>query len=134
MEDLEFKKCRQMIEDQKVVADTCKNSFNTSLEPLNKAISTIVESIDKRNILLRDYVDDVYSFESSNNLTKPSDIFLGVRTAVELVKLKYLCVPSFAALVNYIEESCPSVRSSFKSMTDRESCIFELRELRRELA
>ena len=56
------------------------------------------------------------------------------RVAVELIKLKYLCVPNFTALVNYIEESCPSVRSSFESMTDRESCIFELRELRRELA
>lgn len=57
-----------------------------------------------------------------------------IRTAVELVKLKYLCVPSFAALVNYIEESCPSVRSSFESMADRESYIFELLELRKGLA
>ena len=56
------------------------------------------------------------------------------RVAVELIRLKYLCVPNFTALVNYIEEPCPSVRSSFESMTDRESCIFELRELRRELA
>ena len=56
------------------------------------------------------------------------------RVAVELIKLKYLCVPNFTALVNFIKESCPSVRFSFESMTDRESCIFELRELRRELA
>ena len=55
MEDLEFKKYRQMIEDQKVVADTYKNSFNSNLEPLNKAITTIVDNIDKRNNLLREY-------------------------------------------------------------------------------
>ena len=84
MEDLEFKKYRQMIEDQKVVADTYKNSFNNNLEPLNKAITTIVENISKRNDLLREYMDDVHSFESSNSLTKPSDIFLGIRTAAEM--------------------------------------------------
>ena len=60
MEDLEFKKYRQMIEDQKVVADTYKNSFNSNLEPLNKAITTIVDNIDKRNNLLREYTDDVH--------------------------------------------------------------------------
>lgn len=84
MEDLEFKKYRQMIEDQKAVADTYKNSFNNNLEPLNKAITTIVENISKRNDLLREYMDDVHSFESSNSLTKPSDIFLGIRTAAEM--------------------------------------------------
>ena len=62
MEDLEFKKYRQMIEDQKVVADTYKNSFNSNLEPLNKAITTIVDNIDKRNNLLREYTDDGHSF------------------------------------------------------------------------
>lgn len=55
-------------------------------------------------------------------------------TSMELSKLRDLCVPNFTALVNFIEESCPSIRSSFESMTDRESCIFELRELRREPA
>lgn len=84
MEDLEFKKYYQMIEDQKAVADTYKNSFNSNLEPLNKAIVTIVENIGKRNALLKEYVDDVHSFESSNSLTKPSDIFLGIRTAAEM--------------------------------------------------
>ena len=84
MEDLEFKKYYQMIEDQKVVADTYKNSFNNSLGPLNKAIKTIVENISRRNALLKEYIDDVHSFESSSNLTKPSDIFLGVRTVAEM--------------------------------------------------
>lgn len=84
MEDLEFKKYRQMIEDQKAVADTYKNSFNNNLEPLNKAITNIVGNISKRNDLLREYMDDVHSFESSNSLTKPSDIFLGIRTAAEM--------------------------------------------------
>ena len=73
-----------MIEDQKAVADTYKNSFNNSLGPLNKAIKTIVENISRRNALLKEYMDDVHSFESSNSLTKPSDIFLGIRTAAEM--------------------------------------------------
>ena len=84
MEDLEFKKYYQMIEDQKAVADTYKNNFNSNLEPLNKAVKTIVESISRRNTLLKEYMDDVHSFESSNSLTKPSDIFLGIRTAAEM--------------------------------------------------
>lgn len=84
MEDLEFKKYYQMIEDQKAVADTYKNNFNSNLEPLNKAIKTIVENISRRNTLLKEYMDDVHSFESGNSLTKPSDIFLGIRTAAEM--------------------------------------------------
>lgn len=73
-----------MIEDQKAVADTYKNNFNSNLEPLNKAIKTIVENISRRNTLLKEYMDDVHSFESGNSLTKPSDIFLGIRTAAEM--------------------------------------------------
>ena len=84
MEDLEFKKYYQMIEDQKTVADTYKTNFNTNLEPLNKSISNIINNIENRNKLLKEYIDDVHSFESSSNLTKPSDIFLGVRTAAEM--------------------------------------------------
>ena len=56
------------------------------------------------------------------------------RLAVELVKLNYLCVPNFAALVRYIEEACPLVSPSFKGMLDRESYILELLELRKGLA
>lgn len=56
------------------------------------------------------------------------------RMAVELVKLKYLYVPNFTALVRYIEEACPFVDRFFKSALSRESYIFELLELRRDLA
>ena len=56
------------------------------------------------------------------------------RLAVELVKLEYLCVPNFTALVKYIEEACPLVDCFFKSALSRESCIFELLELREDLA
>ena len=55
------------------------------------------------------------------------------RVAVELIKLKYLCVPNFTALVNYIEELCPLVRVPFENILSRESCIFELLELRKGL-
>lgn len=55
------------------------------------------------------------------------------RVAVELIKLKYLCVPNLTALVNYIEESCPLVRVPFENVLSKESCIFELLELRRDL-
>ena len=105
-----------MIEDQKVVADTYKNSFNSSLEPLNTAITTIVESIDKRNTLLREYTDDVYSFESSNTLTKPSDIFLGVRTAAEMadpeeLKTKTEKMKGDAAEIERLQSSIESTQS-----------------------
>ena len=121
MEDLEFKKYRQMIEDQKVVADTYKNSFNNSLEPLNKAITTIVDNIDKRNNLLREYTDDVHSFESSNNLTKPSDIFLGVRTAAEMADPEELKnMKSDAAEIERLQSSIETnqamIISSFKTV------------------
>ena len=53
---------------------------------------------------------------------------------LELVKLKYLCVPDITALIDYIEKACPLVNPSFKDMLDRESCIFELLELRKGLA
>ena len=49
-----------MIEDQKAVADTYKNNFNSNLEPLNKAIKTIVENISRRNTLLKDYFSYLY--------------------------------------------------------------------------
>ena len=125
MEDLEFKKYRQMIEDQKVVADTYRNSFNSNLEPLNKAITTIVDNIDKRNNLLREYTDDVHSFESSNNLTKPSDIFLGVRTAAEMadpeeLKNKTDKMKSDAAEIERLQSSIETnqamIISSFKTV------------------
>lgn len=82
--------------------------------------------------LSRNNDDNNYIFYTANrkklrSLCDSSD----TRTAVELIKLKYLCVPSFAALVNYIEESCPSVRPFFETMLGRESCIFELLELRK---
>lgn len=38
MEDLEFKKYYQMIEDQKAVADTYKAIFNSNLEPLSEQL------------------------------------------------------------------------------------------------
>ena len=53
---------------------------------------------------------------------------------LELVKLKYLCVPDITALIAYIEKACPLVSPSFKDMLDRESYIFELLELRKGLA
>lgn len=52
---------------------------------------------------------------------------------LELVKLKYLCVPDITALIAYIEKACPLIRPSFKDMLDRESYIFELLELRKGL-
>ena len=53
---------------------------------------------------------------------------------LELVKLKYLCVLDITALIAYIEKACLLVNPSFKNMLDRESCIFELLELRKGLA
>lgn len=57
-----------------------------------------------------------------------------LRVSAELTKLRYLCVPNFHALVNYIEEACPFVRFSFENMLNRESCIFELLELRKDIS
>lgn len=53
---------------------------------------------------------------------------------LELVKLKYLCVPDITALIAYIEKACPLIRPSFEDMLNRESYIFELLELRKGLA
>lgn len=125
MEDLEFKKYYQMIEDQKAVADTYKNNFNSNLEPLNKAIKTIVENISRRNNLLKEYMDDVHSFESGNSLTKPSDIFLGIRTAAEMsdpeeLKTKTDKMKQDAAEIERLQASIESNQSmiidSFKTV------------------
>lgn len=109
--------------------------------PVYTSASGVCAYIKKDNVItVEDFVkclsrnndDNNYIFYTTNR-KKLCSLYdsNNIRTAVELVKLKYLCVPSLAALVNYIEESCPSVRPSFENMLNRESYIFELLELRK---
>lgn len=84
MEDFEFKKYYQMIEDQKSVANSYGNTLKNNLPPFVDTITSIISNIETRDKLLKEYIDDVHSFEIGGGLTKPSDIFLGVRTAAEM--------------------------------------------------
>lgn len=84
MEDFEFKKYYQMIEDQKSVASSYGNTLKNTLPPFVDTVTSIISNIETRDKLLKDYIDDVHSFETGGGLTKPSDIFLGVRTAAEM--------------------------------------------------
>lgn len=84
MEDFEFKKYYQMIEDQKSVASSYGNTLKNTLPPFVDTITSIISNIETRDKLLKEYIDDVHSFETGGGLTKPSDIFLGVRTAAEM--------------------------------------------------
>lgn len=84
MEDFEFKKYYQMIEDQKGVVNSYGDNLKNTLPPFAKTVASVISNIETRNNLLKEYIDDVHSFETGGGLTKPSDIFLGVRTAAEM--------------------------------------------------
>lgn len=125
MEDFEFKKQYQMIEDQKDVAKTYKNKFNNTLPVLNNLIQTVTGNIEKRNELLKRYTDAVHDFNYDSSLTKPSDIFVGVRTAADMadpeeLRNKTEKMKSDAAeierLENAIESNQDSLITSFKDV------------------
>lgn len=84
MEDFEFKKYYQMIEDQKSVANSYGSTLKNTLPSFVETVSSVIANIEARDKLLKEYIDDVHSFEEGGSLTKPSDIFLGVRTAAEM--------------------------------------------------
>ena len=87
---------------------------------------------DFKNYISRNHDNHIYPFYTVNmeRLYSSCDTRNSI-VELELVKLKYLCVPDITALIAYIEKACPLVSSSFKDMLDRESCIFELLELRK---
>ena len=90
---------------------------------------------DFKNCISRNHDTYIYPFYTVNMERFYS--LCATRNSIvelELVKLKYLCVPDFTALVDYIEKACPLVRPSFEDILNRESCIFELLELRKGLA
>ena len=89
---------------------------------------------DFKNCISRNHDSHIYSFYTVNmeRLYSSCDTRNSI-VELELVKLKYLCVPDITALIAYIEKACPLVEPSFKNMLDRESCIFELLELRKGL-
>ena len=92
----------------------------------------VISAEDFKNCLSRNHDYHMYMFYTVNMERFYSSC--DTRNSIielELVKLKYLCVPDITALITYIEKACPLVRPSFKDMLDRESCIFELLELRK---
>lgn len=90
---------------------------------------------DFKNCLSRNHDNHIYPFYTVNmeRFYSSCDTRNSI-VELELVKLKYLCVPDITALIAYIEKACPLVSPSFKDMLDRESYIFELLELRKRLA
>lgn len=90
---------------------------------------------DFKNCISRNHDNHIYPFYTINmeRFYSSCDTRNSL-VELELVKLKYLCVPDITALIAYIEKACPLVRPSFKDMLDRESYIFELLELRKRLA
>ena len=90
---------------------------------------------DFKNCISRNHDSHIYPFYTVNmeRFYSSCDTRNSI-VELELVKLKYLCVPDITALIAYIEKACPLVSPSFKDMLDRESCIFELLELRKGLA
>ena len=90
---------------------------------------------DFKNCISRNYNSHIYPFYTVNmeRFYSSCDTRNSI-VELELVKLKYLCVPDITALIAYIEKACPLVNPSFKDMLDRESYIFELLELRKGLA
>lgn len=89
---------------------------------------------DFKNCISRNHDSHIYPFYTVNmeRFYSSCDTRNSI-VELELVKLKYLCVPDITALIAYIEKACPLVGPSFKNMLDRESCIFELLELRKGL-
>ena len=90
---------------------------------------------DFKNCISRNHDSHIYPFYTVNmeRFYSSCDTRNSI-VELELVKLKYLCVPNITALIAYIEKACPLVSPSFKDMLDRESYIFELLELRKGLA
>lgn len=89
---------------------------------------------DFKNCISRNHDSHIYPFYTVNmeRFYSSCDTRNSI-VELELVKLKYLCVPDITALIAYIEKACPLIRPSFKDMLDRESYIFELLELRKGL-
>ena len=92
----------------------------------------VISAEDFKNCLSRNHDYHMYMFYTVNmeRFYSSCDTRNSI-VELELVKLKYLCVPDITALIAYIEKACPLVSPSFKNMLDRESCIFELLELRK---
>ena len=90
---------------------------------------------DFKNCISRNHDSHIYPFYTVNmeRFYSSCDTRNSI-VELELAKLKYLCVPDITALTAYIEKACPLVRPSFEDMLNRESCIFELLELRKGLA
>ena len=95
----------------------------------------VISTEDFKNYLSRNHDNHIYPFYTVNmeRFYSSCDTRNSI-VELELVKLKYLCVPDITALIAYIERACPLVSPSFKDMLDRESYIFELLELRKGLA
>ena len=95
----------------------------------------VISAEDFKNCLSRNHDYHMYMFYTVNmeRFYSSCDTRNSI-VELELVKLKYLCVPDFTALVDYVERACPLVSPSFEDMLNRESCIFELLELRKGLA
>ena len=109
-------------------------SSTTGVCPYTKKDDVIaVENF--KNCISRNHDSHIYPFYTVNmeRFYSSCDTRNSI-VELELVKLKYLCVPDITALIAYIEKACPLVNPSFKDMLDRESYIFELLELRKGLA
>lgn len=87
---------------------------------------------DFKNCISRNHDSHIYPFYIVNmeRFYSSCDTRSSI-VELELVKLKYLCVPDITALIAYVEKACPLVKPSFENMLNRESCIFELLELRK---
>ena len=94
----------------------------------------VISAEDFKNCLSRNHDYHMYMFYTVNmeRFYSSCDTRNSI-VELELVKLKYLCVPDITALITYIEKACPLIRPSFKDILDRESYIFELLELRKGL-
>lgn len=95
----------------------------------------VISVEDFKNCLSRNHDYHMYMFYTVNmeRFCSSCDTRNSI-VELELVKLKYLCVPDITALTDYIEKACPLIRPSFEDMLNRESYIFELLELRKGLA
>ena len=95
----------------------------------------VISTEDFKNCLSRNHDNHIYPFYTVNmeRFYSSCDTRNSI-VELELVKLKYLCVPDITALTAYIEKACPLIGPSFKDMLDRESYIFELLELHERLA
>ena len=109
-------------------------SSTTGVCPYTKKDDVIAVE-DFKNCISRNHDSHIYPFYTVNmeRFYSSCDTRNSI-VELELVKLKYLCVPDITALIAYIEKACPLVNPSFKDMLDRESYIFELLELRKGLA